>query len=101
MGNQWGDIYLCVPPTKMLGGRVPPSPHNRRPWKKPRFFERPGVASYCRTERSGMAAWRVEWSFYSPRAASSMLSQTPRGTWVRRCDINMIICRRRTLYVAT
>jgi len=22
MGNQWGDIYLCVPPTKMLGGRV-------------------------------------------------------------------------------
>jgi len=20
MGNQWGDIYLCVPPTKMLGG---------------------------------------------------------------------------------
>jgi len=26
MGNQWGDIYLCVPPTKMLGGRVPPVP---------------------------------------------------------------------------
>jgi len=28
MGNhQWeGDIYLCVPPTKMLGGRVPTLP---------------------------------------------------------------------------
>jgi len=26
MGNQWGDIYLCVPPTKMLGGRVLPVP---------------------------------------------------------------------------
>jgi len=26
MGNHWGDIYLCVLPTKMLGGRVPPVP---------------------------------------------------------------------------
>jgi len=23
MGNQWGDIYLCVPPTKMLGDVSP------------------------------------------------------------------------------
>jgi len=31
-GQSVGDIYLCVPPTKMLGGeRVPPSPYNRRP----------------------------------------------------------------------
>jgi len=26
MGNQWGNIYLCVPPTKMLGKRVPSVP---------------------------------------------------------------------------
>jgi len=26
MGNQRGGIYLCVPPTEMLGGRVPPVP---------------------------------------------------------------------------
>jgi len=31
MGNQWGDIYLCVPQPKCWG-RVPPSPYNRRPW---------------------------------------------------------------------
>jgi len=24
MGNQWGDIYLCVPQTKMLGDVSPP-----------------------------------------------------------------------------
>jgi len=30
-GQSVGDIYLCVPPTKMLGERVPPSPYNRRP----------------------------------------------------------------------
>jgi len=29
MGNQWGDIYLCVPPTKMSGGTCPR--YNRRP----------------------------------------------------------------------
>jgi len=32
MGNQWSDIYLCVPKSKCWGGRVPPSPYNRRPW---------------------------------------------------------------------
>ena len=32
MGNQWGDIYLCVPPTKMLGEVSPRPPYNRRPW---------------------------------------------------------------------
>jgi len=33
MGNQWGDIYLCVPSNQNVGGRVPPPPpYNRRPW---------------------------------------------------------------------
>jgi len=31
MGNQWGDINLCVPATKMLGDVSPPSTYNRRP----------------------------------------------------------------------
>ena len=32
MGNQWGDIYLCVPQPKCCGDVFPPSPYNRRPW---------------------------------------------------------------------
>jgi len=34
MGNQWGDIYLCVHPTTMLGGVSPRPPYNRRPCTK-------------------------------------------------------------------
>ena len=34
MGNQWGGHLHLRPPTKMLGGRVPRPPYNRRPWQR-------------------------------------------------------------------
>jgi len=40
MGKQWGDIYLCVPPTKMLGDLSPRPPYNRRPWSTCVLFRR-------------------------------------------------------------
>jgi len=32
MGNQWGDIYLCVPQPKCWGTCPPRPRYNRRPW---------------------------------------------------------------------
>ena len=31
MGNQWGDIYLCVPNQNVRGDVSPRPPYNRRP----------------------------------------------------------------------